>query len=359
MSRQQNSASTASLCCSRLQRRARSHGRGLRSFVAGVLLAVLMILPGASAVAEETPAGTSLRAILEQQQRQTLQAVLAYLEKNPQASDRGAAIRWVLETAAAGGLETEAGPFARKLLSSPADASDPVDAELRALARPVVCLEQARAGNMDAARELFDETIRSLGLRQSQKALTLAHRLSAAARVKGQLDAARSVYERVGAAFPLAPQVEEIAQARLARMELIGQPAVNIVAPDQNNQTVDLAGLKGKVVILDFWATNCPPCLAEMPNLKSLATEKGPAGLEIVGVSFDENADDARNYFQQTGLPWRTVMNQQSGQKLSESFRVRMIPSLFVLDRKGVIRQVDVVGADLRETVEQLLKEGS
>jgi thiol-disulfide isomerase/thioredoxin len=111
------------------------------------------------------------------------------------------------------------------------------------------------------------------------------------------------------------------------------------------------------VVLVDFWATNCAPCLAEFPNFQQLDKEHHEKGLEIVGVSFDDGPETVQAYLSRAKLPWRVVMNESPEGLISQRFKTRTIPALFVVDRKGQISQVDVRGIDLRVVVEKLLKE--
>jgi thiol-disulfide isomerase/thioredoxin len=110
------------------------------------------------------------------------------------------------------------------------------------------------------------------------------------------------------------------------------------------------------VVLVDFWATNCAPCLAEFPNLKQLYKDLHEKGLEIVGVSFDDGPDTVQAFVARAKLPWRMVMNESAEGQIATRYNTRTIPALFLIDRKGSVAQVDVRGNDLRTVIEKLLE---
>ena len=112
------------------------------------------------------------------------------------------------------------------------------------------------------------------------------------------------------------------------------------------------------MVLVDFWATNCPPCLAEFPNLKQLYREYHDQGFDIVGISLDETAEIVDAFRTRNQLPWRMAMNAAPEGPVGPRFKVVTIPSLYLVDRKGNVAQLDVKGNDLRKTVARLLAAG-
>jgi thiol-disulfide isomerase/thioredoxin len=117
------------------------------------------------------------------------------------------------------------------------------------------------------------------------------------------------------------------------------------------------ADAKGKVFLIDFWATNCPPCLAEFPKLKQLYADKHEEGFEVLGISLDDSEDTVEAFQAQAKLPWRMVCDTDQVRQAREKYRVRTIPSLFLVGRDGRIAQVDLKGNDLRQAVERCLAE--
>jgi cytochrome c biogenesis protein CcmG/thiol:disulfide interchange protein DsbE len=113
-------------------------------------------------------------------------------------------------------------------------------------------------------------------------------------------------------------------------------------APDFNLKTLDgktlqLSALKGKVVLLDFWATWCPPCKAEIPHFKELYDQYRGKGLEIIGVALDEGGEkDVAPFAQQNQINY--PLAAAGAQQLAQAYGgVRGIPTTFLIDKQGKI----------------------
>jgi len=304
-----------------------------------------------SAAADDTPA-TGFRALLDKHQREALRSVADYVAMNPEADDAEQASIWMFETALAQGLEAEVVSPAEQFLKRRG-----LDQASISLAQQALCLGLARSGKRGEALAVFDSYLKGVRFQSPFRTLELASSLAAQARIAGDLAGSREIYERVPAAYPLNAQINEIIEGRIARQELIGQPAPRIVAGDLEGKRVDIADYGGKVVLVDFWATNCAPCLAEFPNLKQLYKTYHEKGFEIVGVSFDDGPETVQAFVPRAKLPWRMVMNETPEGTVSERYKTRTIPALFLVDRKGNVAQVDVRGNDLRTVVERLLRD--
>ncbi len=107
---------------------------------------------------------------------------------------------------------------------------------------------------------------------------------------------------------------------------------------DLAGQPVELAGLRGKVVLLNFWATWCPPCKAEMPDLDALQREYGAEkGLVVLGVNVEEDPATVKAFAEQLGLSLPIVLDRNS-RVTTQLFGVRPLPTSFIVDREGFIR---------------------
>ena len=126
-------------------------------------------------------------------------------------------------------------------------------------------------------------------------------------------------------------------EAGVARVD-IGAPAPAYAAASLAGDSVSLAALRGKVVLLNVWATWCHPCRDEIPELQALHERYGARGLELVGVSVDaESADEAirafTRDFRMTYPVWR-----DPAERVSAQFHVVGVPATFLIDREGVLR---------------------
>lgn len=108
--------------------------------------------------------------------------------------------------------------------------------------------------------------------------------------------------------------------------------------PDLNGQPVKLDALRGKVVLLNFWASWCGPCAAELPALQSLRNEFGPHGFEIVGVGVDDTAEALSELTRSYGLSYIVAVDTKNIAK--SLYKVTGVPESFFLDRQGKLVMV-------------------
>ena len=130
------------------------------------------------------------------------------------------------------------------------------------------------------------------------------------------------------------------------------------VAPDFTLQDlagkkVRLADLKGKVVLLEFWATWCPPCRAEIPAIERLHTQYGGKGLTVLAIALDEGGWDEVKAFAAEHKISYTVL--KGTEDVSAKYMVRLIPSTFLVDKEGTIKK-RYMGGGSSEAVEQDIK---
>ena len=134
-----------------------------------------------------------------------------------------------------------------------------------------------------------------------------------------------------------------------------GQMAPDFTLRDLDGQPFRLSDTKGKVVILDFWATRCPPCRRELPSFESLYREYKDRGLVIVGISLDRGAVSAVKLFVETnGISYPILIGDQGITGLYGG--IRYIPTTFMIDREGRVRE-KFVGYRSKEVFESAIKE--
>lgn len=116
----------------------------------------------------------------------------------------------------------------------------------------------------------------------------------------------------------------------------VGQPAPALVAQELNGQTFDLAAQRGKVVIVNFWATWCSPCRKEMPALDALYRKYHSQGLEMIGMSVDRPHDrsEVRNVMQSYSYP--AAISEDA--KINDFGIPGAVPETFIIDGHGIVR---------------------
>jgi cytochrome c biogenesis protein CcmG/thiol:disulfide interchange protein DsbE len=116
---------------------------------------------------------------------------------------------------------------------------------------------------------------------------------------------------------------------------LLGKKAPEFTRTDLNGHTVSLAQLRGKVVLLNFWATWCAPCEVEMPVFSAWQRQYGPQGLRVVGISMDDGAAPVRKAVARLKLDYPVAMGDA---RLGERYGALGLPLTYLIDRDGVVR---------------------
>jgi peroxiredoxin len=116
-----------------------------------------------------------------------------------------------------------------------------------------------------------------------------------------------------------------------------GTSAPSLRLPALAGGELDLATLRGRLVVLNFWATWCPPCVQEMPSLERLHRALGDEGLAVVTVSVDEDEAALRRFAQKHGLTFPIL--RDPGGSAAGAFRTTGYPETFELDTQGIVRE--------------------
>lgn len=163
---------------------------------------------------------------------------------------------------------------------------------------------------------------------------------------------------------------KELPDSRLAQ-ELKRQEEVNRIRaqlhpgaefPPFEEQTHDgkplsLASFRGKVVLVDFWATWCPPCLADMPATLYLHKKYNAAGFEVIGVNLDHDIATFKRFHDRFELPWPEYADGKGwGNRLAQKYGIQSLPTTFLLDKAGKIIGRDLRGPDLEAAIVKALE---
>ncbi len=139
----------------------------------------------------------------------------------------------------------------------------------------------------------------------------------------------------------------------------IGAIAPDLEYPDPDGKMRKLSDLRGKVVLLDFWASWCGPCRRENPNVTKIYAQYHDKGFEVFSVSLDSDAASWKRAIETDKLVWPNHVSdlKKWQSQAAATYGVRSIPSTFLLDKEGRIVQRDLRGADLERAVKQLVEQ--
>jgi len=172
---------------------------------------------------------------------------------------------------------------------------------------------------------------------------------------RGETETARKMAQEILDAKPEA-ELKEAADELLVKLGRVGKP-LDIKFKAVDGREIDLTGMKGKVVLVDFWATWCGPCMRELPNVKSAYERLNPKGFEIVGISFDRDLDKLKQVVAREKMTWPQYFEGNGdGNKYGEQFGISSIPTMWLVDKKGMLRELNA-REDLVAKVEKLLAE--
>ena len=168
----------------------------------------------------------------------------------------------------------------------------------------------------------------------------------------------RSMYATLGEGAK-GSQYGRIIKERIKRLEKTegGAQAPDFTLTDQQGNAVTMSSVKGKIKIIDFWASWCGPCRLNNPALRKLYDELHPLGLEIIGVSLDTNKAAWEKAIEKDGLTWINVSSLKGWKcDLISLYNITGVPALFVLNENNQIIATGLRGEQLREFLEERLK---
>ena len=197
-----------------------------------------------------------------------------------------------------------------------------------------------------------------------QQTASLAMQLTGALeQIPGGGDTAVEAMRSFGAIFETSgdERIRGLAKAfegKLRFLSLPGKP-MEITGTLLDGNKFDPASLAGKVVLVDFWATWCGPCVAELPNMLTEYEKYHDKGFEIVGISLDQDREALVNFVSERKIPW-PVLHEQEGEgshPLAEFYGINGIPQFVLIGRDGNVITLDVRGEKLGERLAELFKD--
>lgn len=137
-----------------------------------------------------------------------------------------------------------------------------------------------------------------------------------------------------------------------------GYKAPEVALPTASGDTIKLSSLKGKVVLLDFWASWCGPCRISNKGLVKLYPKYKDKGFEILGVSLDEDLSDWQKAVKKDKISWLQVIDNGGWEsKTVNQWRISAIPTSYLINKDGALVAMDLEGKELEKALKELLGE--
>jgi thiol-disulfide isomerase/thioredoxin len=145
------------------------------------------------------------------------------------------------------------------------------------------------------------------------------------------------------------------AKARMAREQLIGRP-LNLQFTATDGSSVNMSELRGKVVLVDFWASWCPDCIREMPAVRQIYQKYRDRGLTIIGISLDKDEQALANFVARKLIPWPQYFDGKGWENdFATKYGVQAIPEMWLINQRGEVASTDISVEELERKTEQLL----
>lgn len=164
-------------------------------------------------------------------------------------------------------------------------------------------------------------------------------------------------YNRMGEKAKNSPKGIELKES-IAKMKALapGAKAPEFTLPTAAGEELSLKSLQGHIVILDFWASWCAPCIAEMPTVKDIYAKYKDKGLKVVGISMDNSKAAWMKSIDKVQIPWLHVSSLKGMKRcpVAQLYQVYAIPKLYIIDKEGKIVDKDLRGEDLKKKVDEL-----
>lgn len=196
----------------------------------------------------------------------------------------------------------------------------------------------------------------------SQEKLQMAMGVAEMLEQMNETHSAAAVYEALIAALPKTEQAQEFVErmeATVRRLKLPGN-FMEIAGTTLDGQAFDWDAYRGKVVLVDFWATWCGPCIRELPNVIENYRKFHAKGFDVVGISLDDDTEKVEEFITKREIPWVTLIDKDPKKRgwnspLANQYGISGIPAAILVDREGKVVSLAAHGEELTELLEKLL----
>lgn len=173
-----------------------------------------------------------------------------------------------------------------------------------------------------------------------------------------------TILKQIKVDYPTSPVAERLdlvitsleAKVAAGTALAVGSVFPTFAEADLDGKPLDLAAYQGKIVLIDFWATWCGPCVAELPNVIAAYQKYHGQGFEIIGISLDKDREKLTSFLKENNMTWPQYFDGLGWQnKVSTRYGIDSIPATFLLDGTGKIVAKDLRGEDLDRNLAKLL----
>lgn len=138
----------------------------------------------------------------------------------------------------------------------------------------------------------------------------------------------------------------------------VGKPVKQFTGTTLDGQTISPAAYKGKVLLIDFWALYCPPCLKGIDHMRIYYHQYKKKGFEVLGINLDSSREKLEKYIDEKKIEWPMVFSGKGWEdETRKSYNLVNIPAYWLVDKKGILRHVGLEGEELKKAILRLLEE--
>lgn len=179
--------------------------------------------------------------------------------------------------------------------------------------------------------------------------------LAIAQEYAGEEESAKEWYEAVVKRYPESSQASKAAGAR-TRLDSVGK-TISLQGKSPSGGKIDLAAYRGKVVLVQYWASWCEPCKADMATLKDLLAKYGRSGFSIIGVNLDSSLDQMAAYLAKSRIPWPQIYEEGGlDSRPANELGILTLPTMILVDQRGRVVSRNIHVAELDRELKKLIR---